>query len=91
MIGILLWIIFGGIVGFLAEKIMKTDFSLLWNVILGIIGSFVGGLVASLFGIATFAGKFSFDSNFLITLIFCIAGSCLVIYIVRLFRKFSEK
>lgn len=87
MIGILLWIVFGGLVGYLAEKIMKTDVSLLWNVIYGIIGSLLGGFIASLFGIATFAGKFSFDSDFLISLIFCTAGACLVMFIVKLLRK----
>ena len=87
MLEILIWIIFGGLVGYVAEKIMKTDFSIIWNIILGIIGSFLGGWIASLFGIATFAGKFSFDGNFLITIIFCIVGSCIVIYAFNFIQK----
>lgn len=87
MLEILIWIIFGGIIGFIAEKIMKTDFSILWNIILGIFGSFLGAWIASLFGITTFAGKFAFNSSFLVTLVFCIIGACIIIYIFNLVRK----
>lgn len=50
--GILLWIIFGGIVGWIASLIMKTDAQqgILLNVIVGIIGAVIGGWLMSLLG-----------------------------------------
>lgn len=50
--GILLWIIFGGIVGWIASLIMKTDAQqgLLLNIVVGIIGAVLGGWVMSLVG-----------------------------------------
>lgn len=45
---ILLWIIFGGLAGWLASMIMGADASLgvLGNIIVGIIGAFIGGWIA---------------------------------------------
>ena len=51
-----LWIIFGALAGFLAGKIMKSSNGLIANVILGIVGSFVGGWLAGQLGIATATG-----------------------------------
>lgn len=50
--GILLWIIFGGIVGWIASLIMKTDAQqgMLLNIVVGIIGAVLGGWVMSLVG-----------------------------------------
>jgi uncharacterized membrane protein YeaQ/YmgE (transglycosylase-associated protein family) len=50
--GIILWIIFGGLVGWIASIVMGTDSQqgILLNVVVGIIGAFVGGWLASAFG-----------------------------------------
>jgi uncharacterized membrane protein YeaQ/YmgE (transglycosylase-associated protein family) len=50
--GIILWIIFGGLVGWIASLIMKTDAEqgLVLNVVVGIIGAVVGGWLMSFFG-----------------------------------------
>lgn len=49
---IVLWIIAGALAGWIASMIMKTDASMgaLANIIVGIIGAFIGGWVISLFG-----------------------------------------
>jgi uncharacterized membrane protein YeaQ/YmgE (transglycosylase-associated protein family) len=52
----IIWLIAGGIVGWIASQVMGTSGQqgLILNVIVGIVGAFVGGLVLSpLFGIAT--------------------------------------
>jgi uncharacterized membrane protein YeaQ/YmgE (transglycosylase-associated protein family) len=51
----ILWIIFGAVAGWLASIIMKTDRQqgLLMDIILGIIGAFIGGFVMNMFGSAT--------------------------------------
>lgn len=50
--GILLWIVFGGIAGWIASLIMKTDAQqgILLNVIVGIVGAVLGGWFMSMFG-----------------------------------------
>ena len=47
-IGWLMTIILGGLAGWIAEKIMKFDTGLLMNIVLGIVGSFVGGMLGYL-------------------------------------------
>lgn len=48
----LLWIILGGAAGWVASIIMKTDAQQGWliNIVLGIIGAFVGGFLVSIIG-----------------------------------------
>lgn len=50
--GILAWIIFGALAGWIASKIMDTDAQqgAIANIIVGIIGAFIGGFVFNLFG-----------------------------------------
>ncbi len=49
MINILIWVIIGGIVGWLASLIMRTDAQqgILMNIVVGIVGAFLGGLIFS--------------------------------------------
>jgi len=49
---ILLWIIFGGLAGWIASLIVGTDdtMGLLSNVVVGIIGAFLGGFIADRMG-----------------------------------------
>lgn len=50
--GILLWIIFGGIIGWVASLIMNTDAEqgVLLNVFIGVVGAVVGGWLMSFLG-----------------------------------------
>lgn len=50
--GFIGWIILGGLAGWIASMIAKTDESMgvLANIIVGVIGAFIGGFVFSLFG-----------------------------------------
>ena len=52
MINFIAWIIVGGLAGWIGSKIMKTDASMgvLLNIIVGIIGAFLGGFIFGLFG-----------------------------------------
>ncbi|HEV2816357.1 MAG TPA: GlsB/YeaQ/YmgE family stress response membrane protein [Allosphingosinicella sp.] len=45
--GIIIWLIIGGIVGWLASLIMRTDAQqgILLNIVVGIVGAFLGGLI----------------------------------------------
>jgi len=49
--GIISWIILGAIAGFLGSKIVnKTGQGLIMDIVLGIVGAIVGGLIFSAFG-----------------------------------------
>jgi len=50
--GIILWIIFGALVGWIASIIMKTDpeQGTLLNIVVGVVGAVVGGWLMSAFG-----------------------------------------
>ena len=55
--GILTWIIVGGIAGFLASKVLTgKGMGLLWDVGVGILGAFLGGWLAGLAGIEVNSG-----------------------------------
>ncbi|MFN8441865.1 MAG: GlsB/YeaQ/YmgE family stress response membrane protein [Caldilineaceae bacterium] len=86
MINFLIWIILGGILGWLASLIMNTDASqgTLLNIIVGIVGAFVAGLVLTpLFGVGTIN-----QNNFSIpALIVSLLGAVILLGIVNLFRR----
>lgn len=80
--GILLWILFGALVGWVASLIMKTDAeqSALANILIGIVGAVIGGWVMSIIGNTGVTG-FNLYS-FLVALL----GSVILIAIVRALR-----
>ena len=83
LIAILLWLLFGALVGWIAGMIMKSGSSLVGNILFGIIGSFVGGFVAALLGFGSLGGAFTFD---IVNIAISIAGACLVIFLVGLLK-----
>jgi uncharacterized membrane protein YeaQ/YmgE (transglycosylase-associated protein family) len=79
--GILLWLIIGGIVGWLASIVMRTDAQqgILLNIVVGIVGAVVAGLV---FGGGTVNPALSVTS-FLMALL----GAVILLAIINLFRR----
>ena len=45
MIGLIVWLIIGGVVGWLAGMIMRDNQGVVMNIVVGIIGAFLGGLI----------------------------------------------
>jgi uncharacterized membrane protein YeaQ/YmgE (transglycosylase-associated protein family) len=73
-------IILGGLAGWIAEKIMKSDQGLLMNIVLGIVGALVlNWLLFAIVG-TTLGGWIG-------QLIVAAAGACLLIFAVRLIRR----
>jgi uncharacterized membrane protein YeaQ/YmgE (transglycosylase-associated protein family) len=74
---ILLYIIVGGIAGFLASKVMTGHgMGLIWDIVVGIVGAFVGGWLAGvLFHIAV--------SNFVVLFIVAFIGAVILLAIFR--------
>lgn len=80
---IILWILFGGLVGWVASMIMKTDAQqgVFLNIVVGIVGAFLGGWIMSAVGSSGVSG-FNLYS-FLVALL----GAVVLILIVRAIRR----
>jgi uncharacterized membrane protein YeaQ/YmgE (transglycosylase-associated protein family) len=87
--GIIVWLIVGGVVGWLASIIMRTDAQqgMLLNVIVGIVGALLAGFVVSpMLGIGTINEGISV-ATFLVSLV----GAVILLAIVNLFRRGSVR
>jgi uncharacterized membrane protein YeaQ/YmgE (transglycosylase-associated protein family) len=83
--GILVWLIVGGVVGWLASIVMRTDAQqgILLNVVVGIVGALLAGFIVSpLLGIGTINEGISI-ATFLVSLV----GAVILLAIVNLFRR----
>ena len=83
---ILIWLVVGGLVGWVASMIMKTDGQqgLFLNVVVGIVGAVVGGyLISPLLGSSTInQGNFSLPG-----LAVSLVGAIILLAVVNLFRR----
>jgi uncharacterized membrane protein YeaQ/YmgE (transglycosylase-associated protein family) len=83
---LIIWLILGGIIGWLASIIMKTNAQqgVLLNVIVGIVGSMLGGwLISPLLG----AGTINQSDFSLGGLLVSLLGAIILLAIVNLFRR----
>jgi uncharacterized membrane protein YeaQ/YmgE (transglycosylase-associated protein family) len=81
--GILAWLIFGGLAGWIASMIMSKDASMgvIANIVVGIIGAFLGGFITSQIGGWDISG-FNLES-----LIVAVFGAIVLLAIVNLIQK----
>jgi len=78
----LIWYIFVGfLVGCVAKALMHTHLSITWTVVLGIVGSILGGAVTLLIYTPGAGGKFHLGG-----VIVSIVGAILVLYVWHKFR-----
>ncbi|MDP3956791.1 MAG: GlsB/YeaQ/YmgE family stress response membrane protein [bacterium] len=80
---IILWIVFGALVGWVASMIMKTDAEqgALLNIIVGIVGAVIGGWLMSIIGESGVSG---FN---LYSLLVALLGACVLIAVVKALRR----
>jgi len=80
---VLMWILFGALVGWLASLIMKTDAEqgAIGNIVVGIVGAFLGGIIARVFGGSGVTG-FNLGS-----LLIAILGSIILLFFLRMFSS----
>lgn len=81
--GIVLWIIFGALAGWIASVIMKTNYNqgTMMDIIMGIVGAVIGGFLMGLVGQPGVTG-FNVYS-----LVVAVIGAVVVIYIGRMMQK----
>ena len=82
--GWIIAIIVGGVAGWLASKVMNRDASMgiMWNVIVGCVGSVVGNVAANQFGIAGSVKEFSITG-----LAIAIVGAVVLLGIANLVQR----
>lgn len=85
--GIIIWLIVGGIIGWIASLIMKTDAQqgIFLNIIVGIIGAFLGGWIGSMLGIG--GGDINTGDFSLSGLLMSLVGAVVLLAIVNMFRR----
>lgn len=91
MINFILWLLFGALVGWLASIVMRTDAQQgpLLNIVVGIVGAFLGGFIFSLLGIG---GATINDGAFNIgSLLVSFIGAVVLLAIVNLARRGSVR
>ena len=87
----ILWLLFGALIGWLASIVMRTDAQqgALLNIIVGIVGAFLGGLVFSFLGIG---GSNINNSDFSLgALLVSFVGAVILLGIVNLVRRGSVR
>ena len=79
-LGIIGWIIIGGLAGWIGSKIMNTDerMGLMLNIVVGIIGGLLGGFLLRVLGVDVEGGGLIFS------FITCLLGAVILLFIVKL-------
>jgi uncharacterized membrane protein YeaQ/YmgE (transglycosylase-associated protein family) len=82
LIGLIVWLVIGGIVGWLASIVVGTNArqGLLGNIVVGILGAFIGGLIFNGGRMVAPAGDVT---SFLVALL----GAIVLLLIVNLLRR----
>ncbi|WP_447727378.1 GlsB/YeaQ/YmgE family stress response membrane protein [Sphingomonas koreensis] len=85
LVGIVVWLVIGGLVGWLASLVMRTDAQqgILLNVVVGIVGAFIGGLIFSGGSINQGLTVYSF--------IVSVVGAIILLAVVNLVRRGSVR
>lgn len=81
---IIIWLVVGGLVGWVASMLMNSREGIIMNVVVGIVGAMLGGwLISPLVGVGTIN-----QNNFsLPALVVSLVGAVLLLAIVNLFRR----
>ncbi|HTK58104.1 MAG TPA: GlsB/YeaQ/YmgE family stress response membrane protein [Sphingomicrobium sp.] len=85
MVGFLVWLIVGGVCGWLASMIMRTDAQqgILMNIIVGIVGAAIAGLIL---------GKGNINQGFTLeTFLWSLLGAVILLAVVNLVRRGSVR
>ena len=84
--GLILWLIIGGVIGWIASMIMRTDgqHGIFLNIVVGIVGAFIGGLILS-------GGSINSAPLTLTSFLVSLVGAIILLAIVNLVRRGSVR
>jgi uncharacterized membrane protein YeaQ/YmgE (transglycosylase-associated protein family) len=85
---LIIWLVVGGIIGWIASLIMRDSNGIILNIVVGIIGAFIGGwLLGPLFH----AGSINQHDFSFASLVVSLLGAIILLAIVNLFRRGSVR
>ncbi|MDZ3832738.1 MAG: GlsB/YeaQ/YmgE family stress response membrane protein [Sphingopyxis sp.] len=86
--GLIITLIVGGIIGWLASIVMRTDAQqgIILNVVVGIVGAFIGNILGGMFGMGATLSSFS-----AIGLLWSFIGAVVLLAIINLVRRGSVR
>jgi uncharacterized membrane protein YeaQ/YmgE (transglycosylase-associated protein family) len=90
VINLIVWLIVGGVIGWIASIVMKTDAQqgIVLNVVVGIVGAMLGGwFLAPMFG----TGTINQNNLSLASLVVSLLGAIILLAIVNLVRRRSVR
>ncbi|NLU84626.1 GlsB/YeaQ/YmgE family stress response membrane protein [Rhodococcus sp. HNM0569] len=79
-LGIIGWIIIGGLAGWIGSKIMGTDEQqgIFLNIVVGVVGGLIGGFLLNLVGVDVEGAGIIFS------FLTCLAGAVILLWLLRL-------
>jgi uncharacterized membrane protein YeaQ/YmgE (transglycosylase-associated protein family) len=81
MLGVIIWLLFGAIAGWLAGVIMKGGgFGLLGNIVVGIVGAAMAGAILPRIGLYIGGGVIGDIVN-------AVIGACLLLFVISLVKR----
>jgi uncharacterized membrane protein YeaQ/YmgE (transglycosylase-associated protein family) len=76
MSGLIVFILVGALAGFMASKVLTgRGMGLLWDIVVGILGAFLGGWLAGIIGIAV--------TNIIVEILVAFVGALILLAIFR--------
>ena len=83
---IIIWLVIGGVIGWLASLVMRTDAQqgIVLNIVVGIVGAFLAGLIFS-------GGSINNSPLTLYTFLTSLVGAIILLAIVNLVRRGSVR
>ncbi len=82
-VGLVAYIIIGGIAGWIASKFMGTDaqMGILLNIVVGVVGALIGGFILRAFGVDVAGGGYWF------TFFVALFGAVILLFVVKLVTR----
>jgi uncharacterized membrane protein YeaQ/YmgE (transglycosylase-associated protein family) len=78
---IFIWIILGLVIGWIAARMEKYGNATTRDLLMGVIGAIIGGLIVS------YVGRYGFTTINLSGILVSVIGATVLIYIGRMFRR----
>ena len=76
MVGLVVFILIGALAGFMASKVLSgRGMGLLWDIVVGILGAFLGGWLAGLIGIGV--------TNIIVQILVAFVGALILLAVFR--------